>query len=585
MGLRINTNIGALRAHNNLYNNSAALDTSLERLSSGLRINWAKDNASGLAIADQLRTQASSLKQAIDNGNEAMSVLTVADKAIEEQVNILDSIKQKAISAAQDGQSTKTRNMLQADINRLMEELDNIANSTSFNGKQLLSGGYINQEYQIGDRSNTTVKTSIGPTMSSKIGVTRFETGANVTASGLVNMVIKNYNGVEDFKFAEVTISYSVGTGLGALTEEINRVSDRTGVRATHTVQTYGVYEIKKGTTSKDFSINGVIIGQIEYQDADKNGQLVQAINAVKDTTGVEAARDANGKLILNSADGRGIVIGGDPGVGSGIVAKQRTNFGRLHLVRNNGQDVPISGTGNFGFISPAFVSQQSLSLRDTKGRIEGNNADALGFFAYPGGSKYIVTMAQNAAGTLSNWMSQAGSGFSAGSGYSIGSGHQYSAHLADKFVFITAGAAGGPAAGWSNAYIVSQNSGFSAGSGKSQFAPMKTSAGALFIIDRTSGVTTLKGAMAVMDVSETAILNLDQTRADIGSAQQQIQSTLNNITVTQVNVKSAESIIRDVDFAEESANFSKYNILAQSGSYAMAQANTSQQYVMQLLQ
>ena len=578
MGLRINTNIGALRAHNNLYNNSAALDTSLERLSSGLRINWAKDNASGLAIADQLRTQASSLKQAIDNGNEAMSVLTVADKAIEEQVNILDSIKQKAISAAQDGQSTKTRNMLQADINRLMEELDNIANSTSFNGKQLLSGGYINQEYQIGDRSNTTVKTSIGPTMSSKIGVTRFETGANVTASGLVNMVIKNYNGVEDFKFAEVTISYSVGTGLGALTEEINRVSDRTGVRATHTVQTYGVYEIKRGTTSRDFSINGVIIGQIEYQDADKNGQLVQAINAVKDTTGVEAARDANGKLILNSADGRGIVIGGDPGVGSGIVAKQKVNFGRLHLVRNNGQDVPISGTGNFGFISPAFVSQQSLSLRDTKGRIEGNNADALGFFAYPGGSKYIVTMAQNAAGTLSNWMNQDGSGFSAGSGYSIGSGHQYSVHLADKFVFVSVN-------GWSKAYDVQAGSGFSAGSGKSQFAPMKTGSTALFIIDRTSGVTTLKGAMAVMDVSETAILNLDQTRADIGSAQQQIQSTLNNITVTQVNVKSAESIIRDVDFAEESANFSKYNILAQSGSYAMAQANTSQQYVMQLLQ
>ena len=577
MGLRINTNVGALRAHNNLYNNTAALDTSLERLSSGLRINWAKDNASGLAIADQLRTQASSLKQAIDNGNEAMSVLTVADKAIEEQVNILDSIKQKAISAAQDGQSTKTRNMLQADINRLMEELDNIANSTSFNGKQLLSGGYINQEYQIGDRSNTTVKTSIGPTMSSKIGVTRFETGANVTASGLVNMVIKNYNGVEDFKFAEVIISYSVGTGLGALTEEINRVSDRTGVRATHTVQTYGVYEIKRGTTSRDFSINGVIIGQIEYQDADKNGQLVQAINAVKDTTGVEAARDANGKLILNSADGRGIVIGGDPGVGSGIVAKQRTNFGRLHLVRNNGQDVPISGTGNFGFISPAFVSQQSLSLRDTKGRIEGNNADALGFFAYPGGSKYIITMPAGVAGTLSNWMSGA-SGFSAGSGYSIGTTHGYSTHLADKFVFVSVG-------GWSKAYNVSTGSGFSNGSGKSQFAPMKTGSTALFVIDRTSGVTTLKGAMAVMDVSETAILNLDQTRADIGSAQQQIQSTLNNITVTQVNVKSAESIIRDVDFAEESANFSKYNILAQSGSYAMAQANTSQQYVMQLLQ
>ena len=575
MGLKINTNIGALRAHNNLRNNSTSLDASLERLSSGLRINAAKDDASGLAIADQLKTQASSLGQAIDNANDAMSILLVADKAMEEQVNILDKIKTKATQAAQDGQSTKTRNMLQADINRLMEELDNIANSTSFNGKQLLSGGYINQEYQIGDRSNTTVKTSIGPTMSSKIGVTRFETGANITASGAVNMVIKNYNGVEDFKFAEVIISYSVGTGLGALVEEINRVSDKTGVRATYTVQTYGVYEIKAGTTSQDFSINGVIIGQIEYQDADKNGQLIAAINSVKDTTGVEAARDAFGKLVLTSHDGRGIVVTGDIGVGSGIVGKQKVNFGRMNLVKNNGQDIPISGTGNFGFSDNQFISQQSLSLRDTKGRIEGNNADALGFFAYPGGSKYIIT----GVNSLSAWMDSVGSGFSVGSGYSRGSGYNYSLHLADKFVFISANTA------YSKAYITSQGSGYSQGSGKSQFAPMKTSQDALAIIDRTAGVTTLTGAMAVMDVSETAILNLDQTRADIGSAQQQIQSTLNNITVTQVNVKSAESTIRDVDFAAESATFSKHNVLAQSGSYAMAQANASQQYVLQLLQ
>lgn len=574
MGLKINTNVGALRAHNNLYNNTTSLDTSLERLSSGLRINWAKDDASGLAIADQLKTQASSLGQAINNANEAMSVLNVADKAMEEQVNILDKIKTKAIEAAQDGQSTKTRNMLQADINRLMEELDNIANSTSFNGKQLLSGGYINQEYQIGDRSNITAKTSIGPTMSSKIGVTRFETGANVTASGMANMVIKNYNGVEDFKFPEVVISYSVGTGLGALTEEINRVSDRTGVRATYTVQTYGIYEIKSGTSTPNFAINGVIIGQIEYQDADKNGQLVSAINAVKDTTGVEAARDANGKLILTSNDGRGIVITGEPGVGSGIVGKQKANFGRLHLVRNNGQDIPLSGTG-FGF-DRGFISQQSLSLRDTKGRINGNNADALGFFAYPGGSKYVIT---GGFSGLTGWMQTVGSGFSAGSGYSVGSGQNYSIHLANKFIFVS------NVATFSKAYNVQQGSGFSNGSGKSQFAPMRTESTALFIIDRTAGVTTLKGAMAVMDVSETAILNLDQTRADIGSAQQQIQSTLNNITVTQVNVKSAESTIRDVDFAAESATFSKYNILAQSGSYALAQANASQQHVLQLLQ
>ncbi|RTJ09228.1 flagellin, partial [Campylobacter jejuni] len=123
-------------------------------------------------------------------------------------------------------------------------------------------------------------------------------------------------------------------------------------------------------------------------------------------------------------------------------------------------------------------------------------------------------------------------------------------------------------------------------GSNNSQFATMKTSTGnALGVKDETAGVTTLKGAMAVMDIAETAITNLDQIRADIGSVQNQVTSTINNITVTQVNVKSAESQIRDVDFASESANYSKANILAQSGSYAMAQANSSQQNVLRLLQ
>ncbi|MBZ7948688.1 flagellin, partial [Campylobacter sp. RM9929] len=134
--------------------------------------------------------------------------------------------------------------------------------------------------------------------------------------------------------------------------------------------------------------------------------------------------------------------------------------------------------------------------------------------------------------------------------------------------------------------YNVSAGSGFSSGSGQSQFATLKTSAGnKAGATYKNAGVTTLKGAMAVMDIVETATTNLDQIRADIGSVQNQLQVTINNITVTQVNVKAAESTIRDVDFAAESANFSKYNILAQSGSYAMSQANAVQQNVLKLLQ
>ncbi|EEL0622103.1 flagellin A [Campylobacter coli] len=576
MGFRINTNIGALNAHANSVVNARELDKSLSRLSSGLRINSAADDASGMAIADSLRSQAATLGQAINNGNDAIGILQTADKAMDEQLKILDTIKTKATQAAQDGQSLKTRTMLQADINRLMEELDNIANTTSFNGKQLLSGNFINQEFQIGASSNQTVKATIGATQSSKIGLTRFETGGRISTSGEVQFTLKNYNGIDDFQFQKVVISTSVGTGLGALAEEINKSADQTGVRATFTVETRGMAAVRAGTTSDDFAINGVKIGQVAYEDGDANGALVSAINSVKDTTGVEASIDANGQLLLSSREGRGIKIEGSIGGGAFINKDMMENYGRLSLVKNDGKDILVSGTGleSAGFGANNFISQASVSLRESKGRFDANIADAMGFGSV---NKGVILAG---ASSVSAYMSAAGSGFSAGSGYSAGSGKNYSAVISANAVVISNTSA------VSKIYNVSAGSGFSSGSTLSQFATMKTSAGnSLGAKDETAGVTTLKGAMAVMDIAETATTNLDQIRADIGSVQNQLQVTINNITVTQVNVKAAESTIRDVDFAAESANFSKYNILAQSGSYAMSQANAVQQNVLKLLQ
>ncbi|HED0824984.1 TPA: flagellin A [Campylobacter coli] len=574
MGFRINTNIGALNAHANSVVNARELDKSLSRLSSGLRINSAADDASGMAIADSLRSQAATLGQAINNGNDAIGILQTADKAMDEQLKILDTIKTKATQAAQDGQSLKTRTMLQADINRLMEELDNIANTTSFNGKQLLSGNFINQEFQIGASSNQTIKATIGATQSSKIGLTRFETGGRISSSGEVQFTLKNYNGIDDFKFQKVVISTSVGTGLGALAEEINKSADQTGVRATFTVETRGMAAVRAGTTSDTFAINGVTIGQVAYEDGDANGALVSAINSVKDTTGVEASIDANGQLLLSSREGRGIKIEGSIGGGAFINKDMMENYGRLSLVKNDGKDILISGTNlsSAGFGANNFISQASVSLRESKGRFDANIADAMGFGSVNKG----VMLAQ--VSSVSAYMSSAGSGFSAGSGYSVGSGKGYSTVLTTTNP-ITISAT----SQLSKVYNVSAGSGFSSGSTLSQFATMKTTA--FGVKDETAGVTTLKGAMAVMDIAETATTNLDQIRADIGSVQNQLQVTINNITVTQVNVKAAESTIRDVDFAAESANFSKYNILAQSGSYAMSQANAVQQNVLKLLQ
>ncbi|ECK8531975.1 flagellin, partial [Campylobacter coli] len=358
--------------------------------------------------------------------------------------------------------------------------------------------------------------------------------------------------------------------------EEINKSADQTGVRATFTVETRGMAAVRAGTTSDDFAINGVKIGQVEYKDGDSNGALVAAINSVKDTTGVEASIDANGQLLLSSREGRGIKIEGSIGGGAFINKDMMENYGRLSLVKNDGKDILVSGTGleSAGFGAGNFISQASVSLRESKGRFDANIADAMGFGSV---NKGVILAG---ASSVSAYMSTAGSGFSAGSGYSAGSGKNYSAVISANAVVISNTSA------VSKIYNVSAGSGFSSGSTLSQFATMKTSAGnSLGAKDETAGVTTLKGAMAVMDIAETATTNLDQIRADIGSVQNQLQVTINNITVTQVNVKAAESTIRDVDFAAESANFSKYNILAQSGSYAMSQANAVQQNVLKLLQ
>ncbi|BCZ18763.1 Flagellin B FlaB [Helicobacter sp. NHP19-012] len=514
MSFRINTNVAALNAHTIGVRNNRDLASSLEKLSSGLRINKAADDASGMAIADSLRSQSASLGQAIRNANDAIGIVQTADKAMDEQIKILDTVKTKAVQAAQDGQTTETRKALQSDILRLLEELDNIADSTSFNGQELLAGSFSNKEFQIGAYSNTTIKASIGPTGSDKIGHVRLETSA-IDRAGMqvsagahnlqeVTLNFKQANAVNDFKLESVKISTSAGTGLGALVEVINKNSNTLGVRASAVVIGTGGQPVQSGTI-KGLVINGVLIGSVlDVKKNDRDGRLTNAINSVKERTGVEAYTDITGRINLKSLDGRAIavhavsasghVLGGGDFVG--VSGNAHAIVGRLTLIRHDARDIVVSGVNfsHIGLHSAQGVAEYTVNLRAIRGVFDANVASASGGNA-------------NAAQAKLNFKG-------------IG-----------------------------------------------------------------AGVTSLRGAMVVMDMAESARTQLDKIRSDLGSVQMELVTTINNISVTQVNVKAAESQIRDVDFAEESATFSKYNILAQSGSFAMAQANAVQQNVLRLLQ
>lgn len=518
MAFQVNTNINAQNAHVMGVFTQTGIKNSLEKLSSGLRINKAADDASGMLIADSLSSQANALGQAIRNTNDGMGIIQIADKAMSEQTKILDTIKTKAVQAAQDGQSKQSRQAIQSDIRRLIESLDNIGNTTTYNGLALLAGTFSNKEFQVGAYSNQSIKASIGAAVSSKIGQTRIETGQVVTSTGNVQVTFKNVDGINDVVLESVIVSTTAGTGLGVLAEIINKNSDKTGVRGFASVITTSDKAIRAGSLG-GVHINGQSIGDIiGIKDNDSDGRLVSAINAVTQDTGVEAYTDNVGRLNLRSIDGRGIIFGimgqaGEQGKKADPLAIESVNgnysiqmkkngtggninMGRLSLVRTDARDVIVSGVNisatGYDADNGQKQAQETVNLRDVTGN--------------------FGTDIRSAAGGNFNGM------------------------------FIKEAS------------------------------------------DLGAGVTSLRGAMVVMDIAESGIKMLDRVRADLGSVQQQMISTVNNISVTQVNVKAAESNIREVDFAAESSEFTKLNILAQSGSYALSQANAVQQNILRLL-
>ena len=521
MAYVLNSNIPALNAQNATLAHSNSLQSSLQKLSSGLRINSAADDSAGLHIANSLRSQANALGQAINNSNDGIAITRIADNAIDEQVKILDVIKTKAVQASQDGQSVASRKALQQDITKLMEELDNIAQTTTYNNQPLLSGAFVNKEFQVGAYSNQTVKTSIQATYSNAIGHVRYETGKNITAAANINLeLFNNGQSSETISLFNLKISHSPNTGLGTVADEINKNGFPLNLKASYSVITTGNGPIKQGNI-EGLKINGTTIGNItDILAGDGDGKLVAAINEVSNLTGVESYVDFRGHLNLKSIDGRGIVVSSqaidkdgatDLGLSSARDANVKVtqtgaysvNYGRLTLTRLDARDIEIkaiSTTGN----SDEAVDEQ------------------IGF-----GKKDVAERTINLKGMLSTLTKDESS--------AIGS--------------------------YSNLNVASINT------------PIQ------------AGVLSLKGALSVMDVVDGAIAHLDKIRASIGATQRQFERVINNISVAEVNIRSAESQIRDVDFAKESSNFQKFQILTQAGNYALSQTNVTRKLVLQLLQ
>jgi flagellin len=369
MAFSINTNLAALNAHRNLSKIDDQRNNTLERLSTGLRINRAADDASGLTIANGFQAQALGITQASQNATDATSLTQIADGALQEATNILNTIRTKGVEAASDGQTTETRRLIQNDIDRLLGQLNNIAENTTFNGQKLLSGAFSNKAFQIGANAHQTVSVSIDSIQSTRLGhVSTADLALTSADGGDVQLEITSSITGEklDLNTISLQANNKAENGLGALATEINRYSSTTGISANAVVSTTGAAAITAGTTGANFAINGVTIGALNIQSHDADGALVKGINAKTAETGITASTTNDGKLVLSSNDGRAIQVSGDLGTAGGSTAAELSTFGHLQLVQSGVSTFQISGVGVQATGSAFTLGQDTTTAADS---------------------------------------------------------------------------------------------------------------------------------------------------------------------------------------------------------------------------
>jgi flagellin len=320
MAITINTNVPSLNAQRNLNNSQAALNTAMQRLSSGLRINSAKDDAAGLAISDRMTAQIRGLNQAARNSNDGISLAQTAEGALQETTNILQRMRELAVQSANDTNSASDRSSLQAEVNQLKQEMTRIAETTEFNGKKLLDGSMTSAQFQVGANANQTISFGINSARSTALGNNSLTTNNAVgieaaTASATVatgdnNVAAQTLTVVGKEGSQEVEVS--TGDTAAVIAEKVNAVSSDTGVNASaRTVATLSdlsndgsVSFTLQGTNTDAVSINATVLSS-------DLTNLATAINEQSGNTGITATLSADKTSIeLEQSSGYDIRIG-----------------------------------------------------------------------------------------------------------------------------------------------------------------------------------------------------------------------------------------------------------------------------------
>jgi len=479
MASTINTNVASLTAQRNLGVSQNSLNTSIQRLSSGLRINSAKDDAAGLAISERFTSQIRGLNQAVRNANDGISLAQTAEGALKASGDILQRVRELSVQSANATNSASDRKAIQAEVGQLLSEMDRISQTTEFNGQKLLDGSFGSATFQVGANANQTITATTGNFRTSTYGAqirssASVAAGTAVPASAAATVIV---NGLQS-----ATLNVDAADTAAKIAAAVNGAAETTGV----TASARNVSEFKITTAGAvSLEINGDNTGtaatiSFSATSATDLAEGVKAFNDVSSQTGITAK--------LNKA-------------GDGII-----------LTNEAGSDIKIA--------NKSAVAVASLASQDPTAATQTFSAAQ---------SMVVSTGVAVSRGTVE---------FSSDKGFSMGGTSAYVG-----------------AAGASKLNSVNQ-------------------------ID----VSTVDGATKALKIIDSALASVNGQRASFGALQSRFETAVNNLQTSGENMAASRSRIQDADFASETANLSRSQILQQAGTAMVAQANQLPQGVLSLL-
>ncbi len=512
MAISVNTNVTSMKAQGNLNSANSGLQTSMERLSSGLRINSAKDDAAGLQISNRLTSQINGIGVAVRNANDGISMAQTAEGAMSESTNILQRMRDLSLQSANGSNSSEDRASMQKEISSLQTELTRIAETTSFGGQKLIDGSYGTKSFQVGANSNETISVSLSNVSADKIGLSGKGLSMTSVLSGFAgsSTTTKTFAATDSLVMQagpnSKTISLTDGMSAADLAGQINSTEGVVGVKAS----TSASVSVGANTTGGDtisLDVDGV---QISYTGA---GTASAALSNDELWAAVNNATTAETLAAQN------------------IVATQSASGAAVIFTKSTGENMSISASVTGGLTDGAAVTIQGLENDKT--------TSAGSAITATGGISTLGTASASVTGNLD---------FS-------------DAVIDSKYATASLTATGTLSGG---------------GAGVLGATKLST----IEDVD----ISTAGGAQNAIDVIDAAIANIDSQRADLGAVQNRMNFTISNLSNIQSNVTDARSRIQDVDFASETAQLTKQQILSQTSSAMLAQANQIPQTALSLL-